>query len=162
MPSPPNKTIPIQKLFHVGARDAPAWSQQANPQVSLADLLALYNSVGWSAYTDKPTTLARAVAGSSYVVGAVDEGRLVGLARAISDDASIFYLQDILVYPDHQRRGIAGRLLRDCLERYGHVRQCVLLTGDDEETRAFYESVGYKETRDLEHGTRCFVQFRAH
>jgi hypothetical protein len=49
------------------------------------ELIALYSAVGWSAYTDDPSTLHRAVAGSSLVVTARRAGELVGLARALSD-----------------------------------------------------------------------------
>ena len=50
-----------------------------------------------------------------------------------------FYLQDILVRPEHQRTGVGRQLLAVCLERYSHVRQKVLLT-DDEAQERFYES----------------------
>ncbi|MEO6122718.1 MAG: GNAT family N-acetyltransferase [Ilumatobacteraceae bacterium] len=72
-----------------------------------------------------------AIDNSSMVVTArAPDGRLLGLARGMSDDSSIFYLQDILVNPDQQRRGLGRRMLGICLERYAHVRQKVLLTDD--------------------------------
>ena len=102
------------------------------------DLVGLYASVGLSAYASDPDSLVRAVEPSSYVVSARDSnGTLVGLARAISDDVSICYLQDILVSSDHQRSGIGKALVQRVLERYVHVRQKVLLTDDEPEQRAF-------------------------
>ena len=81
------------------------------------------------------------------MVTARDEhGELIALARGLSDDASVFYLQDILVRPDHQQTGVGRQLLSVCLERYGHVRQKVLLTDDDEAQQRFYESLGYVKT----------------
>ena len=73
-------------------------------------VLPLYEAVGWTSYTRDPATLAAALRGSSFVAVAValDGGRLVGLVRAISDDATISYVQDVLVHPDAQRRGSAG------------------------------------------------------
>ena len=50
--------------------------------------------------------------GATYVVGAWEADELVGVCRVLSDDASILYVQDILVDPDHQRRGIGRALLR--------------------------------------------------
>ncbi len=115
------------------------------------ELLDLYASVGWSAYTRTAEDLARAVANSTFVVSARDdEGRLVGLARGLSDDVSVFYLQDILVRPEHQRQGIGRDLLATCLDRFAHVRQKVLLTDDDPAQHAFYESFGYRRTSDFE------------
>jgi GNAT superfamily N-acetyltransferase len=128
--------------------------------VPLAELLDLYGSVGWTAYTARPDVLRAALAGSSFVVTARRGGRLVGLARAVSDGATICYLQDILVRPDEHRTGVGRALATAVLDRYAHVRQKVLLTDDDPGQRAFYESLGYAETRDLGDGTlRAFVRF---
>jgi ribosomal protein S18 acetylase RimI-like enzyme len=126
----------------------------------LEELLELYGAVGWSAYTDKPELLRAGIAGSSHVVTARLDGRLVGLARATSDDATICYLQDVLVHPDAQRRGIGRALVQAVLDRYSAVRQKVLLTDDEPAQRAFYESLGYAEIRDFGPGTlRSFVRF---
>ena len=76
------------------------------------DLVGLYTSVGWTSYANDPETLARAVGRSAFVVSARDlTGQLVGLARAISDDVSVCYLQDILVRPGQQRSGIGKALV---------------------------------------------------
>jgi|ETNmetMinimDraft_26_1059896.scaffolds.fasta_scaffold212605_1 ribosomal protein S18 acetylase RimI-like enzyme len=112
-------------------------------------LCALYDALGWSAYTKDPEKLAAAVAGSSFVVTAVADNQLIGLARCISDDASIAYIQDILVREEYQRQGIGRALVNECLRRYAHVRQKVLLTDDRPEQLKFYDSFGFKKTRDL-------------
>ena len=92
---------------------------------------------------------AEAVANATYVVTAWEADRLIGLARGLSDDVSIFYVQDILVHPDWQGQGIGRALLGNCLERFAHVRQTILLTDDEERQRRFYESLGFVNTRDL-------------
>lgn len=121
--------------------------------IALSSLLGLYAAVGWTAYTRDEDSLAVAIANSAFVVSAWDGETLVGLARALSDDVSICYLQDILVHPDHQRRGIGELLIGACLTRYVHVRSKVLLTDDEERQRAFYEKVGFRNTRDLTRAT---------
>jgi GNAT superfamily N-acetyltransferase len=132
----------------------------AGGAVSRDELLALYGSVGWSAYTGDPDTLERAVAGSSFVVTARRDGRLVGLARAVSDDATICDLQDVLVDPGEQRSGVGAALVRAVLDRYAGVRQQVLLTDDEPRQRAFYESLGLTEIRDVAGASlRAFVRF---
>ncbi|MGI8947913.1 MAG: GNAT family N-acetyltransferase [Ornithinimicrobium sp.] len=124
------------------------------------ELLDLYDSVGWSAYTREPETLSAAIEGSSYVVTARQDGALVGLARVISDGVSICYLQDVLVRPTHRRVGLGRRLVRGALRPYTEVWQKVLLTDDEPGQRAFYESLGYAETRDLRTANlRAFVRF---
>lgn len=59
------------------------------------ELLDLYRSVGWTAYTDEPDTLVAAVAASRTVlcVRSSSDEQLVGLARTISDGRTIVYLQ---------------------------------------------------------------------
>jgi GNAT superfamily N-acetyltransferase len=128
--------------------------------MELDELLALCEAVGWSQYTRAPTTLRAAIAGSSYVVTARRGGRLIGLARAISDDATICYLQDVLVLPNEQRDGVGRALVQAMLDRYRTVRQKVLLTDDEPGQRAFYEALGYAEIRAYDQGTlRAFVRF---
>ncbi len=89
----------------------PAFTVSTSAQVPDDKLVSLYESVGWTVYANDPELLSRAVRNSLFVVTAWSEdGKLVGLARAISDDASICYLQDILVHPDFQGAGV-GRTL---------------------------------------------------
>lgn len=112
-------------------------------ELDLHDVLGLYEAVGWSAYTDHPDTLLKALEGSATVAVAREAGRLVGLARVISDGHTICYLQDILVHPGCHRSGI-GRALADLVLRpYAEVRQKVLLTDDEPGQRAFYEALGF-------------------
>ncbi len=128
--------------------------------IPVDELLALYEAVGWSVYTDSPGLLQAGMAGASCVVTARESGKLVGLARALSDGATICYLQDVLVHPAAQRRGIGRALVKAVLDRYRTVRQKVLLTDDEPGQRAFYESLGYTEIRDYGSGTlRSFVRF---
>ena len=127
---------------------------------TLTELVALYTAVGWSTYATRPVMLDRAIAGSSLVVTARRDGILVGLARAVSDDATICYLQDVLVAPDAQRRGIGRLLITHVLDRYANVRQKVLLTDNEPRQHAFYESLGYTDIRDVTATPlRAFVRF---
>jgi GNAT superfamily N-acetyltransferase len=133
---------------------------KASPPTDIDEVVALYRSVGWTVYSDAPHVLRAALHGSSRVVTARRTGSLVGLARVISDDATICYLQDVLVHPEAQRGGIGRRLVEAALRPYASVRQKVLLTDDQAGQRAFYESLGYRETRDHGPGTlRAFVRF---
>ncbi len=140
----------------------PPFTLSTSAAISDAELLSLYGSVGWTSYTNDPEVLFRAVKNSAFVISAWNAGgRLVGLARTISDDATICYLQDILVHPEHQGTGVGRALLEQVLERYGHVRQTVLITDDEPWQRAFYESMGLTEGADFSDGpVRVFAKFR--
>lgn len=132
-----------------------------DPDLGTQELVDLYDSVGWVLYTRDPQELVKAIRGSSFVVCERDDGGLLlGLARGLSDDVSIFYLQDILVRPSHQRRGIGSRLLSACLERFEHVRQKVLLTDDDRAQHALYSRLGYVRVNEYDQAPlNAYVRF---
>ena len=128
-----------------------------NGPIAKGDLIGLYTSVGWSNYTRNPDLLHRAVENSLWKLSVWDGRELVGLARAVGDDASIAYVQDILVRPDRQRNGIGTRLAAAALERFAHVPQIVLVTDDEPKTASFYRSVGMTDLGEL--GVRGFARF---
>ena len=128
-----------------------------NGPIAKGDLIGLYTSVGWSNYTRNPDLLHRAVENSLWKLSVGDGRELIGLARAVGDDASIAYIQDILVRPDRQRNGIGTRLAAAALERFAHVPQIVLITDDEPKTASFYRSVGMTDLGEL--GVRGFARF---
>lgn len=73
---------------------------------------------------------------------------LVGILRAVGDGASVLLIQDILVHPQYQRRGIGTRLMRSLLKRYETVYQLQLMTDNTEKTIAFYKSLGFHPMQD--------------
>ncbi|BAN74958.1 MULTISPECIES: GNAT family N-acetyltransferase [Lacticaseibacillus] len=106
-------------------------------------VLALYQAVGWVMYMRDPVKLKRALAQSLKVLGAFDVDRLVGLIRAVDDGETILFIQDLLVLPNYQRQGIGRQLVKALVDHYPEVRQRVLLTDDQPDTRAFYEKIGF-------------------
>ncbi|MFC0673705.1 GNAT family N-acetyltransferase [Brachybacterium hainanense] len=125
---------------------------------ALPDVLALYDAVGWSSYTQEPQTLDAALAGSTRVVTARRDGQLIGLARVLSDRATIAYLQDVLVRPSEQGRGVGRDLVEAALAPFAQLRQHVLLTDAEPGQRAFYEALGLTEVHDHPAGLRAFVR----
>jgi GNAT superfamily N-acetyltransferase len=63
---------------------------------------------------------------------------VIAFAQALTDGSIQAYLSRLLVAPGSRRQGIAGRLLREVIERSGAVGLGVLV-GDGAE--AFYESL---------------------
>lgn len=121
-----------------------------NPNVSLEEVLPLYEAVGWTNYTQKPEMLEAAYKNSLHVLAALnDEGKLVGILRAVGDGASILFIQDILVYPEYQHQGIGTKLLQLTLEKYKNVYQIQLATDDSTKTVSFYESNGFTSLTSL-------------
>lgn len=123
------------------------------------NLLELYTALGWSKYTENPAALYQAVLNSTYVVTIRNGEKILGLARSLSDDVAIHYLQDILVLPEYQRQGVGRKLMESCLQRFAHVRTHLLLTDDEKRQRLFYESVGFVNTREItKFPLNCYVK----
>ena len=121
-----------------------------------AEVLSLYESVGWTAYTREPQALRAGFEASLFCLAAYENDALVGLLRAVGDGQTVVLLQDILVRPDLQRRGIGSRLVQAALVRCAAVRQVQLVTDDRRSTTAFYTSLGFKPLEQL--GCKGFMR----
>lgn len=106
------------------------------------DILPLYTAVGWTNYTCNPAMLKNAYENSLCALAARDGQDIVGIIRAVGDGCSILYIQDLIVLPGYQRRGIGRKLLAELMSLYDNVYQTVLMTDADEGTAAFYRNVG--------------------
>ena len=130
-------------------------------EIPFDKIVSLYAAVGWTVYSDNPQDLRKAMEGSDWVLLAMDNDELIGLSRSLSDDVSIHYLQDILVHPMAQRKGIGRAIFRTVLERYAHVRTHMLLTDDEEKQKRFYRSLGYINVAAVtKHKLNAFVKMK--
>lgn len=122
----------------------------------LDEIVNLYRSVGWSNYLERVNTLQEAYESSLHVLGAYDSGQLVGVIRVVGDGQTIVFVQDIIVLPEYQRKGIGTKLLRTLMDKYKHVYQMELLTDNTEKTKAFYRSVGFTVADEM--GCIAFIK----
>lgn len=122
----------------------------------LEEIINLYQSVGWTNYLERFDILEEAYANSLCVLGAYDDDRLIGIIRAVGDGQTIVFVQDIIVLPEHQRKGIGTKLLKAVVDKYKYVYQMELLTDNTEKTKAFYRSVGFTASDDI--GCVAFIK----
>lgn len=120
------------------------------------EIIPLYESVGWTAYTADPDALEKGFKNSLLTLAAYEGEKLLGIVRCVGDGETIVFVQDILVYPEYQRQGIGTALLRSVLEKYNGVRQIELCTDDSPETVAFYRAMGFRELSEI--GCRGFTR----
>ena len=113
------------------------------------EILRLYESVGWIAYTRSPDVLRRGFEKSLLTLGAYDGDKLLGIVRVVGDGETVVFVQDLLVFPEDQRKGIGSGLLGEVLSRYSSVRQIELVTDDTEKTKSFYKSLGFSEMSEI-------------
>lgn len=113
------------------------------------EILRLYASVEWTAYTDHPDVLRKGFENSLLTLAAYRGEELLGIVRTVGDGATVVFVQDILVFPEHQRKGVGSALLQSVLDKYSCVRQIQLATDDTAETAAFYRHMGFQEFSEI-------------
>ena len=74
----------------------------------------LATSVGWADHFDW-ATLPQSLAGSLTGVVVLSEGTAVAMGRLVGDGAHYFYVQDVIVHPDHREEGLGTRVLEELI-----------------------------------------------
>ena len=122
------------------------------------EILGLYARLGWTNYTDKPEMLKNAYLNSLKIYGAYVDNKLVGIIRAVGDGFSVLFIQDLLVHPEFQRKGVGTLLLKRVLCEYDSVYQKHLITEDTEKTISFYKSLGFVDNSEI--GCKAFSVYK--
>ncbi|HEX7069804.1 MAG TPA: GNAT family N-acetyltransferase [Rhodothermales bacterium] len=82
---------------------------------------------------------------SSMVLTAWHQGRLVGIARVLTDGVLYSYLCDLAVEPDVQRLGVGRRLVSEVLER---CKGTELVVRDSDISSTYYGHLGFKRVEN--------------
>ncbi|MFE9205501.1 GNAT family N-acetyltransferase [Micromonospora sp. NPDC007230] len=83
---------------------------------TVEEFVAVTTAVGWTEAYD-PAAIPASLAASLHGVVAVEGDRVIGIGRLIGDGAIYYYLQDLAVVPERQRRGVGAAIL-DRLEEW--------------------------------------------
>jgi GNAT superfamily N-acetyltransferase len=99
---------------------------------------------------DVPRAVVEKAIRHSLCFGAFLDGQQVGFARAVTDFATIAYIADVFVLPEHRRRGISKMLVGAIVahpELQG-LRRVLLATRD---AHGLYAQFGFQPLAHLEH-----------
>ncbi|MGF7032670.1 GNAT superfamily N-acetyltransferase [Paenibacillus mucilaginosus] len=83
-----------------------------NAPLTAAELAEVFRRSGMSRPVDDPARLQRMIDGADETVTAWDGGRLVGVARAVTDYAFCCCLSDLAVDPEYQGQGVGSRMVQ--------------------------------------------------
>ena len=83
-----------------------------------------------------------------YDVVAIHEDRIIGMGRLIGDGAMFWYVQDIFILTEYQRKGVGSKIVNRLIEyakenslSKTEISLCLMSASGKEE---FYEKLGFK------------------
>lgn len=106
----------------------------------------LFLSVNWVS-GNYPSRLYKALKKSSTVITAWDNDRLVGLLRALDDTEMVAYIHYVLVHPDYQGKGIAGKMVEMIKEKYKNYLYIEIMP-EESKNATFYAKHGFEIMAD--------------
>ena len=101
----------------------------------------LFLSVNWIS-GKYPERLYKALMNSSTVLTVWDEKKLIGLTRVLDDSEMLAQIHYVLVDPDYQGMGIAGKMIEYLKEKY---KDFMYIDGmpEDKKNVPFYQKHGF-------------------
>ena len=101
----------------------------------------LFLSVNWIS-GKYPERLYKALMNSSTVLTVWDDEKLVGLTRALDDSEMLAQIHYVLVRPDYQGQGIAGKMIQYIKEKYKDFFYIDVMP-EDKKNVPFYVKQGF-------------------
>jgi ribosomal protein S18 acetylase RimI-like enzyme len=119
--------------------------------IAVQDAIDLYRraTLGERRPIDRPDIFGAMLGNADLTVSAWRGGRLVGIARTLTDFSYVAYLADLAVDVQCQRQGIGRRLVEETRRRLGPECMIVLLAAPD--ANDYYPKLGF------EHNPRAWV-----
>lgn len=113
------------------------------PFINPEELQDVYASVGWMNHN--ADIITKVFNASTHVTLAMDNDRVIGFGRALSDGVFNAAIYDVVAHSDYQGMGIGRMIMNDLLQHLQDI-SCVHListTGNED----FYRSVGLKKAK---------------
>jgi predicted N-acetyltransferase YhbS len=114
---------------------------EENPALDPAAVAELFRRSGIRRPVHDIERIGRMIANANLTICAYDGGKLVGIARALTDFSYCCYLSDLAVDGDYQRKGIGQELVRRVHEAIGPEAMLLLLAAPD--AAEYYPHIGF-------------------
>lgn len=116
-----------------------------NEAVSVEEFIEVLraSTLGERRPVDDRACLEEMLKHANLVVTARDEGRLIGIARSLTDFAYVAYMSDLAVDQAYQHHGVGRKLIRLTRDQMGSQSKIVLLAAPAAE--GYYPRLGFTQ-----------------
>ena len=108
-------------------------------------ILALLKETAWARHYTLDTI--DGIIRNSLCMGAYAGGMQVGFARCVTDATTVFYLEDVVIHPEHRGCGLGTALVKTILAQEPICRLKGILVTDD--AFSLYEPFGFVRDREI-------------
>lgn len=109
-----------------------------NNSVQAKTIADLREAVGWNRMECVYENLD-----SYYHISVYDNERLVGYIDSVSNGATDAYIQDLMVHPDYQRRGVGTELMNRMIAALKQRHIYMITVVFEEDLKPFYRRFGF-------------------
>lgn len=90
--------------------------------LSIGEYLELRRALDWEIYSSND--ISQSLHNSLYIVSIYDNKNIVGAGRIVGDGRICFYIQDVMVRPEYQNKGIGNQIMTFIMHYlYEHAAQ---------------------------------------
>ena len=111
-----------------------------NEKVSVTALADLRESVGWSRMEKEYGSPSIS---SYYHIAVYEDEELIGYIDSVSNGVTDAYIQDLMVCPDHQGKGIGTELMNKMIRYLKEKHICMISVIYEKSLEPFYERFGF-------------------
>jgi citrate lyase synthetase len=117
----------------------PVWSHSID-NLDWAELAALYQAAPLG--NKDPLALKTAFTNSMFRCFVYEEGKLVGVGRALADGVDCSYICDVALLPSHQGFGLGKQIVSTLVSLSSSHKKIILYSVPGKES--FYKNLGFK------------------
>ncbi len=111
-----------------------------NEKISVKALTDLRESVGWNRMEKEYNSLLMT---SYFHIAVYEDDKLIGYVDSVSNGVTDAYIQDLMVHPEYQGRGIGTELMNKIIAHLKEKHIYMISVVYEESLKPFYKRFGF-------------------